>query len=100
MRYLIDAILIVVLLVIGSALQDYGEKLNQSSPLEERLETFENDIQQEAVIRDVYSQNKPYLKQIEENPAGQLAEKASNLIVDVIDITMNFTSEIIKQAWN
>ena len=100
MRYLIDAILIVVLLVIGSALQDYGENMNRSAPLEERIDQFESDVQQEVVIRDVYSADKPYLKQIEENPAGKLAEKASEFIIDFVDITMNFTSEIIKQAWD
>lgn len=100
MRYLIDAILIVVLLVIGSALQDYGEKMQKTAPLEERITQFESDVQDEVVIRDVYSRDKPYLKQIEENPAGRLAEKASGFVIDVIDITMNFTSEIIKQAWD
>lgn len=100
MRYVMDAILIVVLLVIGSALQDYGEKMNQSAPLEERIGQFESDVDKQVVIRDVYSKDKPYLKQIEENPAGRLAEKASEFIVEFVDITMNFTSEIIKQAWH
>lgn len=99
MRYLLDALLIVVLLVIGSALQDYSEKLRTQEPLQERVDQFEQDISSGKIIRDVYSTKKPYLKQIEENGAGKLAQKASDMVIDFVDITMNFTSEVMKQVW-
>ena len=99
MRFIIDAVLIIVLLVIGGALQDYSEKLQGTIPIEERVKQFENDVANEEIIRDVYSIEKPYLKQIEENNAGKLADQASKFVVEFIDVTMNFTSEIIKQTW-
>ena len=70
-RFLADAILICILVSIGSYINQQGSD-DTRNLVQEQVESFESDVAQNRVVK---AQNDPVaLKDIEENRASQLAK--------------------------
>ena len=77
-RFLADAILICILVSIGSDINQQGSD-DTRNLVQEQVESFESDVAQNRVVK---AQNDPVaLKDIEENRASQLAKSSSEAIV-------------------
>ena len=77
-RFLADAILICILVSIGSYINQQGSD-DTRNLVQEQVESFESDVAQNRVVK---AQNDPVaLKDIEENRASQLAKSSSEAIV-------------------
>lgn len=90
-RFLADACLILILVSIGSYVNQKKDE-NPAQMVEQKVQELEDEVAQNKVV---HPQSKPVaLKDIEENRASQLAKKSSELIVDTISGTVGIVSDL------
>ena len=89
-RFLADAILICILVSIGSYINQQGS--DTRNLVQEQVESFESDVAQNRVVK---AQNDPVaLKDIEENRASQLAKSSSEAIVSTMKGCVQMFSDV------
>lgn len=81
-RFLADAILVFILISIGSYMLEKDER-SEYTRLESEKNRFEESIAKEKNLQ--IQQRKVVLNDIEENKAGQLAKTSSELVIDVME---------------
>lgn len=81
-RFLADAILVFILISIGSYMLEKDER-SEYTRLESEKNRFEENIEKEKNLQ--IQQRKVVLNDIEENKAGQLAKTSSELVIDVME---------------
>lgn len=90
-RFLADAILICILVSIGSYINQQGSD-DTRNLVQEQVESFESDVAQNRVVK---AQNDPVaLKDIEENCASQLAKSSSEAIVSTMKGCVQMFSDV------
>ncbi len=92
-RLLIDVIFVFILIYLGTNLKTDNTKILEQN-VDEKIENFEDIIAQK---KEVKSQVNPVtLNEIHENNASKIAKGASELIVDMIDTSVQIISEVYK----
>ena len=84
-RFLADAILICILVSIGSYINQQGSD-DTRNLVQEQVESFESDVAQNRVVKA--------LKDIEENRASQLAKSSSEAIVSTMKGCVQMFSDV------
>lgn len=97
MRHLVDALIIILLLMIGSSIKTYSENIDYTK-LAERITSFETDVSVNNVLDTNYVPNKVYVKQVDENRAGRMAHNVSKVIEEFLETTFDFTNEMFYQV--
>ncbi|MEG0737516.1 hypothetical protein [Amedibacillus sp. YH-ame10] len=96
-RFLADALLICLLVSIGSYMLHKDDSPTQDD-LKKQVDQFEDDI---ALQKEINTQrNSGTLNDIEDNAAGKLAKKSSEFVVDAIKGTVVTFSEVFDGIIN
>lgn len=96
-RFLADAILILILVSIGSYIVQKEDASTQNT-LQTKVERFEEDV---ALQKDLeIKKTSAGLNDIEDNKAGKLAQRSSELVVGMIRGTVETFSDIFHGILN
>ena len=90
-RFILDACLILIVVSIGST-------LNQQQPestIQQRIDEFNRQIEQEEVIEPPVHRASMY--QIQENAAGQLGANISEMVIRVVDGSVRMIASAFGQ---
>lgn len=90
-RFLADALLICILVSVGSYISRQDDSGTQKE-LQEKIESFEEDV---ALKKTIRPKTEPVaLNDIEDNGAGKFAKKSSEFVVNTIEGTVEAFSDI------
>lgn len=92
-RLIVDAIFILVLVSLGSSLQN-TDKNTVRDDLDGRIKSFEEDVALHREIND--SKDIVKLNDITENKASSFARETSDIIIDIMDTSLSVVSEVFQ----
>ena len=96
-RFLADAVLILILVSIGSYIVQKEDSSTQDS-VQKQVEQFEEDVALQKNLKT--EKTSAGLNDIEDNRAGKLAQRSSELVVGVIRTTVETFSDIFHGILN
>lgn len=88
-RFLYDAILLILLVMIGVSMSDKEEVSKQKE-----LDQFQQKIKTDQVVSEI--EKKSSLNQIDENGASSLAKDASNAFKECVDFSVETLTSIFE----
>ena len=89
-RFLLDGLLVLVLVGIGSAVMK--EKPVDDHVIDVKIEEFENEVAKQSTIKPKSEGFR--LNQIKQNKAGELAKGTSETIVAIVDTTVEIIASL------
>lgn len=92
-RFLADAILLCMLVSIGSYMY-HAEPEDQQFVVEQQVNEFEEEVAQSQIVES--KQEVVSLKDIEENRASRLAKTSSDVVISTVDGCVNVISQIFQ----
>lgn len=90
-RFLADAILILILVAIGSYMIESKPK-QDSVELKDKMNEFEKEVADQKKVEPKVDE--VHLNEVDENAASKFAQKTSDFIVDVADTSATIVAEI------
>lgn len=91
-RFLIDGVLIILLVAIGSSLNQYTQV--QSKDMQAKLNDFETKVELHSIVGQ--ESKGMALSQVQENKAGQLGSTVSEFVIEVVGSTLNLVSTLFQ----
>ena len=88
-RFIYDAILLILLVLIGVSMSDVETVDKQNE-----LDKFEEKVKSEQVVSDI--EKRSSLNQIEENKAAYMAKNTSSFLKDCVNVTVKSLSNIFN----
>lgn len=88
-RFLVDALLVLLLVSLASYINEPQEK----DSIEHQIDQFEDEVAQHMPMHQKVETSR--LNDIEENTAARLAQEGSGLIIDVMEKSLDLVSELV-----
>lgn len=90
-RFVVDGILILILVSLGSALS----RQNESLTMQQRLDQFNSQVENQQLVGH-QSQGIPF-QQVDENVAGQLGKQVSDFVIRFVGGSVQLISSAFGQ---
>lgn len=93
-RFLVDALLVLLLVSLASYINEPQAK----KEISEKITEFEDEVARHDPLTQKVETSR--LNEIHENPAARMAETGSNLVINVMEGSMQIVSELFHGFWN
>lgn len=93
-RIFIDILSILLLFSFVRYIEN--KDIHSTDSIEERIKQYEIQVQNQNYYK---SNEKIWINQTDENTAGKIGEKASKIIMNVLDRSMDFLGYFLDELW-